>query len=98
MKNSNKNKNLLYVSNKPIKAFLFLLSLPWFILSVKLIIDNKAASGIKLFVFGNVFLTVMFGVQFYFRKMLVLYQKNLDSSYNKYKKRKIIKDKGGSLK
>ncbi|MFL0251993.1 hypothetical protein ACJDT4_16355 [Clostridium neuense] len=93
-----KNNNLLYVSNKPIKAFLFLLSLPWFILSIKLIVNNKVASGIKLFIFGNVFLAVMFAIQFYFRKMLVLYQKNLDKSSNKYKKRKFIKNRGGNLK
>lgn len=93
-----KNKNSLYVSNGPIRLFLFVLSLPWFILSAKLIMNNNVASGIKLFVFGNVFLAALFGIQFYFRKMLALYQKNLDKSSNKYKKRKFIKNKGGSLK
>lgn len=93
-----KNRNLLYISNKPIKAFLFLLSLPWFILSIKLIISNKITSGIKLFIFGNVFLAVMFGIQFYFRKMLVLYQKNLDKSIIRYQNRKVIRNKGGNLK
>lgn len=93
-----KNKNLLYVSNGPIRLFLFLLSLPWFILSVKLIMNNNITSGIKLFIFGSLFLAALFGIQFYFRKMLVLYQKNLDKSSNKYKKRKFIKNKGGNLK
>lgn len=85
---TNNSKSLIALK-KPIIIFYILISLTWLVPTINLFIQHKTASGFKLFLFGLAYVGVLFGVQTYFKNMLMLYQKNLDISVKKNKLKKI---------
>lgn len=89
---SSTNKKLLYIAKKPVYIFFIPLAAVWFIPAVKLFIEGHIISGIKLLLFGFGFMCVLYAAQVYFRKMLMLYQSNLDKTVKKNKLKKNIRE------
>lgn len=98
MKKKEKEKHYLYQSHKIIKIFFFLVALIWIVPAGQLFLKNQISSGVKFLVLGIIYMLVVFGIQTYFIKMIMLYQKNLNKVSKKYKNRKVVKNKGGFLK
>lgn len=90
---SDHSKNLLYISKKPIIVFFILLSLAWIVPAINLMIHGQISSSIKLFLFGCAYLIALFIAQTFFKRMLILYQKNLDKSIKKSKGQKYLKSR-----
>ncbi|AFM41457.1 hypothetical protein Desaci_2513 [Desulfosporosinus acidiphilus SJ4] len=80
--------NLISVSKKQLGLFYILLATVWFGESINEIIHYHFSAGLSLFVFGSLFLIALYLIQSYFTRMLLLYQKNLNSSRQALKNRR----------
>ncbi|MBA5851305.1 hypothetical protein H2684_08295 [Clostridium sp. cel8] len=90
---SSKNANLLYSSKKPMIVFFTALSLIWIVPAGKLLISGQIASSIKLFMFGFFYIVVLFIAQRFFKRMLMVYQTNLDKSIKESNRKKLLKNR-----
>ncbi|WP_088225139.1 hypothetical protein [Desulfosporosinus sp. FKB] len=79
---------LISISKKQLGLFYILLAAVWFGESANEIIHYRFFAGVSLFVFGSLFLIVLYLIQSYFTRMLLLYQKNLNSSRHSLKNRR----------
>lgn len=79
---------LLSISKKQLGLFYILLAAVWLGESVYEFIHHNITAGVSLFLFGSIFLIVLYLIQTYFTKMLLLYQKNLNSTRHSLKNRR----------
>jgi hypothetical protein len=59
------------------KIFYFLLGIVWFSTGIYYMINDSFYNGLKIVIFGSIFILAIFAVQVYVIKMIQIYDTNL---------------------